>query len=640
MPIPIACGSGSRVFALCGLAMLAHAATTPNVSISPSVSFGTQYVGKTYAGQTITVTNYGSSSALITSFAFTTSVFQWTDGQTMTLLANASTTFHVKFVPPAAGSYTGQFLVYVQGLSSPLSASLTGTAVTSAAMPALSTSSLTFNGTLGSAPVSQVVTVQNTGTANSTVSSIVIAPAQFTASAGLLPQTIKPGKSLNFTVSYTPAAVESVNGILNVVYKETPTAVLALSGSAAAPSSLAVTTFPTLPAGVPGAAYQAFMSAAAGTPPYSWSLAPGSVLPAGVTLQSYGSITGALDGSVLPGTYGFTVQVTDSGTPPGTSAAYLSFPVNAATGANCNNVWMPVAGGTDPLVPLDQLGSGLYLGYPGGLYPGAVNTIPAGDLASGVSLAQSIQPLDSTGAPSASGKYVLLALGTSAAKYEFDQFLTMLAGYPRLNPNLVVVEGAQGSETMLKLTTSLGSSMWNNILNFALPQSGVTSKQVVAVWLEGDDLFLPAFPGDAQTLQNEFETLAQQLLGYFPNVKLLYLAPRIYAGYSDGISKNNPEPDAYDQAFAIQWTIADQINGNPALNFDPSVGPVRAPWIGWSPYYWGNGLIPRNDGLTWSCPDFKPDGYHPEKPGDLKVVGRLLNFFVTDPTATPWFLAH
>jgi hypothetical protein len=333
------------------------------------------------------------------------------------------------------------------------------------------------------------------------------------------------------------------------------------------------------------------------------------------------------------------VQVTDSASPPATVTASLSIPVSAATGANCNDISIAAADGTQ-LLPIDQLGTGSYLGYPGGLYPGGVNTMPADHLASGVSIAQSIQPLDVNGLPNSAGKYVFLAFGTSAAKYEFDEFLNMIPAYPKLNPSLVIVEGAQGTETMQKLTTSLGAGIWNNILNFALPQAGVTANQVVAAWVEGDDLFLPAFPGDAQQLQGEFETFAHQLLGYFPNLKLLYFAPRIYGGYSNGISNNNPEPGPYDQGFAIQWTIADQINGNPSVNFDPNQGTVMAPWFGWAEYYWGNGLTPRPDGLSWACPDFKPDGYHPEKPGDLKVVGRLLDFLINDPTAAPWFLAH
>jgi len=45
--------------------------------------------------------------------------------------------------------------------------------------------------------------------------------------------------------------------------------------------------------------------------------------------------------------------------------------------------------------------------------------------------------------------------------------------------------------------------------------------------------------------------------------------------------------------FAVKNAIQDQIGGDPNMNFDPSKGKVKAPWIAWGPYYWANGLNPR-----------------------------------------------
>ena len=87
--------------------------------------------------------------------------------------------------------------------------------------------------------------------------------------------------------------------------------------------------------------------------------------------------------------------------------------------------------------------------------------------------------------------------------------------------------------------------------------------------------------------------------------------------------------------------IQDQIGGDPNLNFDPSKGKVKAPWIAWGPYYWANGMIPRSDGLVWTCQDLETDGTHPSNPvGRIKVATQLLNFLKTDDTASTWFLAH
>ena len=90
---------------------------------------------------------------------------------------------------------------------------------------------------------------------------------------------------------------------------------------------------------------------------------------------------------------------------------------------------------------------------------------------------------------------------------------------------------------------------------------------------------------------------------------------------------------------AERGVILDQLNGNANLNFDPNKGPVVAPWIAWGPYNWGNGLIPRPDGVAYDCQDYFPDGLHPSDGGGKeKVANQLMNFFKTSPLTTPWFL--
>ena len=59
------------------------------------------------------------------------------------------------------------------------------------------------------------------------------------------------------------------------------------------------------------------------------------------------------------------------------------------------------------------------------------------------------------------------------------------------------------------------------------------------------------------------------------------------------------------------------------LNYNPSNGPVVAPWMAWGPYYWSNGMLGRNDGFVWDCEDFSSDGTHPSSTfGQLKVATR------------------
>lgn len=73
-----------------------------------------------------------------------------------------------------------------------------------------------------------------------------------------------------------------------------------------------VITTTSLPEGTVGSPYVAGLTANGGTPPYTWSLASGS-LPAGLTLAPNGTISGTPTGP--RGTSTFTVQATDATTP-------------------------------------------------------------------------------------------------------------------------------------------------------------------------------------------------------------------------------------------------------------------------------------------------------------------------------------
>jgi hypothetical protein len=100
------------------------------------------------------------------------------------------------------------------------------------------------------------------------------------------------------------------------------------------------------------------------------------------------------------------------------------------------------------------------------------------------------------------------------------------------------------------------------------------------------------------------------------------------------------EPDTYEGGLAIRWMIEKQMNGDPALNDKPELGPVQAPLLLWVPYYWTDGLTPRSDGLIWTCEEGGDmwNGIHPEPNGAQKNADQLYAFFKTDPTSTLWYL--
>jgi Putative Ig domain len=123
-------------------------------------------------------------------------------------------------------------------------------------------------------------------------------------------------------------------------------------------SALTITTPPTLTQATAGNFYMVTFQASGGTPSYTWSLALGSALPAGLTL----SPSGVLQGKPQVGQYTFNIQVVDSSSPQVsvqqtfmlTVAAAGSFtittpsPLPAATIGTLYSVNLAVSGGTQP----------------------------------------------------------------------------------------------------------------------------------------------------------------------------------------------------------------------------------------------------------------------------------------------------
>jgi len=307
------------------------------------------------------------------------------------------------------------------------------------------------------------------------------------------------------------------------------------------------------------------------------------------------------------------------------------------------------------LTPINDLGAGLYLGlYEGGLYPGGLDTPPPAHRAEGVLRAAGIVPLDPAGDPDPAGHYVLVSIGMSNTTQEFCSreglppcnpwtFMGRADGDPRVNHrSLVIVNGARGGQSA-EFWEDPDSPNYDRIRDDWLTPRGLSEQQVVAAWVKVADprptVSLPDPAADAFELLTRMGNIMRALKVRYPNLRVVFLSSRIYAGYAT--SNLNPEPYAYESGFAVKWLIEAQIDQMATGTIDPLAGDLDyttvAPWIAWGPYLWADGLVPRSDGLIWTCDDFEPDGTHPAQPAEEKVGTLLLRFFLNSPFARPWF---
>lgn len=303
------------------------------------------------------------------------------------------------------------------------------------------------------------------------------------------------------------------------------------------------------------------------------------------------------------------------------------------------------AGDPAPAKPLTDLGKEKYKGEDGGLYGGGSNVPPEAHLKLAMAEAAKIRPLDADGKPADDGKVVLVSLGMSNTSMDFGALQKAAAGDAAVSPRVVLVNAAQGGMDAAKwvdpkaTSRPSGRGVWDEALD-RVKQAGATPAQVQAAWMKqalagpqgyGD------FPKHAKVLADDLAAIAVEAKKRFPNLRLLYLSSRTYAGYAK--TQLNWEPYAYEGAFSVRWTILKQVSGDASLNADAGKGEVKAPVLLWGPDLWADGENKRADGFSWAPGDFtEKDGTHPSESGQKKVAELLLKFLKGDATAKGWFL--
>src|SRR6266478_8307068 len=542
------------LFLFLSLSLCAHAATGVVIYPQNFVNFPSVPVGSSSpVPQTITVYNLSAASTTVSSISFAALQFTLVSGTVpVTILAGQHANFVVSFSPDSANSFTVAMTFNFTGQAS-LKETLFGIGTSTTAKSVLSATSMDFGSqTLGTPALPQTLTISNTGTSSFNVSAVAVTPPFVQTGFSGKSTTVKAGGSFSLKIYYYPWLTGPSHGNILITYNTLKQSGVSLTGNANPAPTFAITSFPNLPSATQNSAYIGQLTSMAGVGNVTWSLASGSTLPAGLSLSSTGAFSGTLASTVLVGSYTFTVQATDSATPPLTTTSTLTLAVGAPTGANCNNVNYDVNG---VLTALTDLGTGTYKGYAGGLYANGSNVDDPVHDAYGVGLSAGIQPLDANGNPSSTGKYVLLTIGqsnTQGVSYELE---SMTAVDPSVNPNLVVVNGASGGASGGVLQDP-NNYYWMVMTNNYLPNKGVTANQVEVVWV--NDVDAQGNPPTLTHLQTELEAMMQNLLLKFPNIKMAYFSSVNYTGYSNGVISLYKEPYAYEAGFGVKLAIQDQ----------------------------------------------------------------------------------
>jgi hypothetical protein len=274
---------------------------------STSVGFGPVAVGSNMM-QTLTVTNTGTEPVVVGEASISGPGFSIVGSSPKGLFAaGQSATIRIQFVPQLPGTASGRLTVTSNASDSSLTVALSGTG-TEAGI-SVTPASVNFGNVGVGSSSSQTVTVNNTGTANLTISQDSVTGAGFSVT-GLSAQTIAPGSGISFSAVFAPTAAGGASGSISLT-----------TDAANSPTTIALS----------GTGTQAALSVTPSSVNFG-SVAVGSNDSQAITLKNVGSTSLVISQESVAGT-GFSVN--------GFSAQTLA-PGNTTT---FNAVFTPTAGG-------------------------------------------------------------------------------------------------------------------------------------------------------------------------------------------------------------------------------------------------------------------------------------------------------
>ncbi len=291
------------------------------------------------------------------------------------------------------------------------------------------------------------------------------------------------------------------------------------------------------------------------------------------------------------------------------------------------------------LPPIDELGTGTFMGHQGGLYPNGSNVMPEAFYADAIEMARSIQPLDKSGKPSPDGRIGLIGLGASTVAMFGNGLDKQVPAATGVNQDLVFVNCGIGGQDLSDIMNP-DANFWT-VIDSRVTAAGLTLDQVQVLWFQEDNLRNKDNDFDLRVnqLTKDFTYMARFCKTHYPNLKLFYVSGRHTTEFMPAEAKDkHREPKAYLNGWACKQLIENQINGDPQLAYKGEN--AVAPLILWGPYFWTQGEKPRADGYAITRDLISNDGVHPTDKGIDRIAKDLVQFWRTDAVSQLWFLEN
>ena len=316
------------------------------------------------------------------------------------------------------------------------------------------------------------------------------------------------------------------------------------------------------------------------------------------------------------------------------TACHKESSLNSHTASSSNN---SVTFTDTVKMPINDLGTGTYLGLTGGLYPGGVDT-PSGKYAKDLlRFSSKIVRLDTNGKASDSGRIAFISLGASTGGDNMRALSSKTLSDPRTNPALSLVNCNNGAgKASLNSIMNPNDSYWSYVMNI-LKNHHLSAKQIQIIYFETDDsAVINSFPERPYIVRDDFKLAMQVCKAKFKHLKLVYVLGRTTTFNTTMIQ--NVEPCPYYNGWGEKFYIEDQINGVPGTQYkgDSAVAPL----VTWGWYQWADGTTnPRQDGFVWTK-NLTIDGLHASPEGQDTLSTRFQNFLLTDKYASIWYANH